>query len=136
MQHAGFLVVACGLLVAACMWDLVPRPGIKPGFPALGAWSLTHWTTREVPVALFLFIYFSFLFFLIFKFNFIYFFIQQFLISHPFYTHQCIHVNPNHPIHHPTPHPSRFPPLVSIRLVSTSVSQFLPCKSGSSVPFF
>ena len=30
------------------MWDLVPRPGIKPGPPALGAWSLSHWTTREV----------------------------------------------------------------------------------------
>ena len=30
------------------MWDLVPWPGIKPGSPALGAWSLNHWTTREV----------------------------------------------------------------------------------------
>ena len=39
----------CGLLVAACMWDLVPWPGVKPGPPALGAQSLTHWTTREVP---------------------------------------------------------------------------------------
>ena len=37
-----------GFLVVACMWDLVPRPGIEPGPPALGAWSLTHWTTREV----------------------------------------------------------------------------------------
>ena len=35
--------------VAACVWSLVPRPGIEPGPPALGAWSLTHWTTREVP---------------------------------------------------------------------------------------
>ena len=43
------LVVACELLVAACMWDLVPQPGIEPGSPALGARSLTHWTTREVP---------------------------------------------------------------------------------------
>ena len=32
------------------MWDLVPRPGMEPGHPALGAWSLTHWATREVPV--------------------------------------------------------------------------------------
>ena len=32
---------------------------------------------------------------------FIYLFIY-FLISHPFYTHQCIHVNPNLPIHHTT----------------------------------
>ena len=44
------LVVACELLVAACMWDLVPRPGIEPRPSALGTWSLTHWTTREVPM--------------------------------------------------------------------------------------
>ena len=31
------------------MWDLVPWPGIKPRFPASGAWSLSHWTTREIP---------------------------------------------------------------------------------------
>ena len=32
------------------MWDLVPWPGIKPiKNPALRAWSLCHWTTREVP---------------------------------------------------------------------------------------
>ena len=35
------LVVACGILA--------PWPGIEPGFPALGVWSLSHWTTREVP---------------------------------------------------------------------------------------
>ena len=50
--------------------------------------------------------------FLSFKFYFIYFFIQQVLISHQFYTHQCIHVNPNHPIHHTTiPTPPRLSPL-------------------------
>ena len=48
------LVAACRLLVAACMRDLVPRPGIKPRPPALGVQSLTHWTTREVPMILFL----------------------------------------------------------------------------------
>ena len=32
------LVVACG--------NLVPWPGIEP--PALGMWSFSHWTTREV----------------------------------------------------------------------------------------
>ena len=32
------------------MWDLVPWPGIEPGPPALGAWSLNHCTTREVPI--------------------------------------------------------------------------------------
>ena len=31
------------------IWDLVPRPGIKPGPPAMGAPSLSHWTTGEVP---------------------------------------------------------------------------------------
>ena len=32
------------------MWDLVLWLGIKPGPPASsGAWSLSHWTTREVP---------------------------------------------------------------------------------------
>ena len=31
------------------LWDLVPWPGIKPMPPVLGAWSLSHWTIREVP---------------------------------------------------------------------------------------
>ena len=30
------------------MQDLVPWLGNKPGPPGLGAWSLSHWTTREV----------------------------------------------------------------------------------------
>ena len=29
---------------------LVPWPGIKPGPPAVEAWSPNHWTTREFPV--------------------------------------------------------------------------------------
>ena len=33
------------------MWDLVSRPGIKTQSPALRAWSLSHWITREVPAA-------------------------------------------------------------------------------------
>ena len=48
-----FLAVARELLIVACMWDLVPWPGIKPGPPALGAQSLSHWTSREVPMLLF-----------------------------------------------------------------------------------
>ena len=32
------------------MWDLVPCPGIELGPPALGVWSLRHWTTRGVPL--------------------------------------------------------------------------------------
>ena len=68
------------------------------------------------------------LFFYYYYFFNVYLFIY-FLISHPFYTHQGIHVNPNLPIHHTTiPTPHRFPRLASIRLFSTSVSQFLPCK--------
>ena len=29
------------------MWD--PQPGIEPMPPAVEAWSLNHWITREVP---------------------------------------------------------------------------------------
>ena len=47
------LVAACELLVAACVWDLVPGPGIEPGPPALGAQSLVHWTTTEGPIYFF-----------------------------------------------------------------------------------
>ena len=39
------------------MWDLVPWLGIEPRPPALGAQSLTHWTTREVPLWSFCSIY-------------------------------------------------------------------------------
>ena len=31
------------------MWGLVLQPGMEPGPPALGAQSLSLWTTREVP---------------------------------------------------------------------------------------
>ena len=37
--------------LSCCLWDLVPWPGIKPRPPALGAWHLSHWTTREVPLS-------------------------------------------------------------------------------------
>ena len=33
--------MACGILV--------PPPGIKSATPAVEAWSLNHWTTREAP---------------------------------------------------------------------------------------
>ena len=36
------------------MLDLVPRPGIEPRRRALVAWSLSHWTTGEVPKLFFL----------------------------------------------------------------------------------
>ena len=55
--------------------------------------------------------------------------ILKLLSSHQFYTHQCVHVNPNLSIHHTTTStPRGFPPFVSIRFFSTSVSQYLLCK--------
>ena len=30
------------------MWDLVPWPGMETRSPKLKAWSLSHWTTRQV----------------------------------------------------------------------------------------
>ena len=35
--------------LSCSMWDLVSRPGIEPGPPALGMWSFSYWITREVP---------------------------------------------------------------------------------------
>ena len=35
--------------LAAARGILVPWPGIEPSPPAVEAWSLNHWTTREVP---------------------------------------------------------------------------------------
>ena len=43
-----WLLGACKPLVVAC-GILVPWLGIEPGPPALGAQSLSHWTTRGVP---------------------------------------------------------------------------------------
>ena len=43
-------IFSCGMWSLSCvMWDLGLWPGIEPGPPALGAWSLSDWTTREVP---------------------------------------------------------------------------------------
>ena len=44
LQHMRSLVAAWQLSVG----DLVPRPGIEPGLPALGAQNLSHWTIRKV----------------------------------------------------------------------------------------
>ena len=63
-------------------------------------------------------------------------FLIFFLISHPFYTHQCIHVNPNLPIHHTTTStPLRFPHLVSIRFFLYFCVSVSALQTGSSVPF-
>ena len=42
--------------------DLVPWLGIEPNPPVLGAWSLSHWTTREVPIPIFLKAFIKYLF--------------------------------------------------------------------------
>ena len=43
-------VLICSIPTLSChIWDLVPWPWIESGPPALGAWSLSHWTTREFP---------------------------------------------------------------------------------------
>ena len=43
-----FFSLSCG------MWDLVPRPGVKPEPPTLKVQRFSHWTIREVPRARFL----------------------------------------------------------------------------------
>ena len=50
LWHAGSFFFNCVTRTLSCgMWDLVPWSGIKHWPPALGARSLSHWTTREVP---------------------------------------------------------------------------------------
>ena len=50
LQHTRFSVfVAAHGVFSRGMWDLVPWPGVEPRPPELGAWSLSHWTTREDP---------------------------------------------------------------------------------------
>ena len=52
LWQAASLVVAYD--VNHGMWGLVPWPGIELEPPALGAWRLSHWTSREVPHSQFL----------------------------------------------------------------------------------
>ena len=41
-------IFSCSVWILSCgMWDLVSWLGIEPQPPALGAWNLSHWTTRE-----------------------------------------------------------------------------------------
>ena len=50
IYYLAVLGLSCHTQIFSCdVWYLVPWPGIKPGPPALGAWSFSHWTTREVP---------------------------------------------------------------------------------------
>ena len=48
----GIFSLCCGMWTLSCwMWDLVPQTRDWTRAPALGAWSLNHRTTREVPRA-------------------------------------------------------------------------------------
>ena len=48
--YLAVLGVSCHMWDLSCgMQDLVPWAGIKLRPPGLGAWNLSHWTTREVP---------------------------------------------------------------------------------------
>ena len=48
--YLAVLGLSCSMWTLRCsIWGLVPLWGIKPRPPALGVWSLSHWTTREVP---------------------------------------------------------------------------------------
>ena len=43
-----YLFIHLAALGLSCdMWNLVPWPGSEIGSPALGAWSLSYWSTRE-----------------------------------------------------------------------------------------
>ena len=48
-----FIYILAALDFSGGIWDLVSWSGIKLGHSALWAWSLSHWTTREVPHAVF-----------------------------------------------------------------------------------
>ena len=49
LQHGGpSTFIAPHGIFSFSTWDPVPRPGIEPRPPALGAQSLYHWTTKKV----------------------------------------------------------------------------------------
>ena len=41
-------VLVAGSGIFSCMWDLIPWPGIEPGFPELLALNLNPWETSQV----------------------------------------------------------------------------------------
>ena len=47
-------IYLAALGLSCSMWALVPWAGFEPWLPALGAQSLSHWTTRKVPEIFFL----------------------------------------------------------------------------------
>ena len=48
MQGSSIFLASCRVF-SCSMWNLGPWPGTRLGPPHLGAWSLSHWTTRQVP---------------------------------------------------------------------------------------
>ena len=54
LKIAPFINVLIYIHVFGSIWGLVSWPGIEPGPPELGVQSLSHGTTRVVPVVLFL----------------------------------------------------------------------------------
>ena len=49
-----FIFINLAALDLICgMWNLFSEPRIEHGPPALEAWSLSHWTTGEVPAEMF-----------------------------------------------------------------------------------
>ena len=87
----GVLVAACGIFVVACMRDLVPQPGTESRHPALGEQSLTHWTTREVPVNSVFYFYHFFRFpnFYVYAYVALFFFLCILPYNHFFGYHCC-----------------------------------------------
>ena len=41
-------VLVAGSGIFSCIWDLIPWPGIEPGFPELQALNINPWATRQV----------------------------------------------------------------------------------------
>ena len=55
LWHTGSSIDLVAWEIFSCdMWDLVSRPGIELHASVLGATSLRHWTTRDVPKGLIL----------------------------------------------------------------------------------
>ena len=52
LRDCFFFSLACKIF-SCSLWDIVLQPGMEPRPHGLGAWSLNHWTTREVPCPVF-----------------------------------------------------------------------------------
>ena len=49
-----WVLAAAHVIIGRGVWDLAPWPGMEPKPTALGAWSLSHCTTRDVPPDIFI----------------------------------------------------------------------------------